>query len=77
MAVAKLTLSLNKKAIAAAKQYSARHKLSLSKLIERYFNSFSGKNGGFLPIVSRLLGILPEGASVLEHKRYLEKKYRV
>lgn len=76
MSVTKLTLSLDKETIKAAKHYSVQHKLSLSKLIGRYFKSLSQADERFLPIVSRLLGILPSRVSEVEHKKYLEKKYK-
>ena len=78
MATTKLTLSLDKKIIEAAKDYSARHKLSLSKLISRYFRSLDHKAGNeeLPPIVTRLLGILPARISTEEHKKFLAKKYR-
>lgn len=75
MATTKLTLSLDKEIIQAAKNYSAQHKLSLSKLIGRYFCSLSHHDNTGSPIVNRLLGLLPAKISATEHKKYLSKKY--
>lgn len=72
----KLTLSLDKETIRAAKRYSSQHKLSLSKLVARYFKSLKKPEGEFSPVVSRLLGILPKKSDLKEHQKYLEKKYR-
>lgn len=77
MSGTKLTLSLDKKIIKNAKHYSAQHKLSLSKLMGRFFQSLNHREGDFSPIVSRLLGILPHNIDVREHKKHLEKKYKI
>lgn len=75
MATVKLTLSLDRKTIAAAKNYGTQHKISLSKLIGRYFKSLSNSEETLSPIVGRLLGILPAKIDVKDHKKYLSKKY--
>lgn len=77
MTAAKLTLSLDKETIQAAKDYGAQHKLSLSKLIGRYFRSLNQQDKQNSPIVNRLLGILPAKISAEEHKKYLGKKYKL
>lgn len=77
MSLTKLTLSLDKETIKAAKRYSAGQKLSLSKLVARYFKSLKKEDGDYSPAVSRLLGILPSKVAPKEYKKYLEKKYKL
>lgn len=80
----KLTLKLNAASISRAKDYSAEHKVSLSSMVEKFFDglTLSEKSDQqqikYSPIVSELAGIisLPEDydykADYLDH---LEKKY--
>lgn len=77
MSLTKLTLSLDKETIKAAKRYSEKQKLSLSKLVARYFKSLKKEEGNFSPAVNRLLGILPDKMDTKAYKKYLEKKYKL
>lgn len=57
----KLTLSLNQQVIEKAKAYAQKHKTSLSKMIEAYFESLTG--GGqpadeATPLVKSLTGVI-------------------
>lgn len=73
----KLTLRLNKRLIEQAKQYAARHNLSVSELVETYFlNLKEADSEEHTPLVQQLTGILPESVDV-EHMygEYLADKY--
>jgi hypothetical protein len=58
----KLTLKLDKTHIERAKEYAAKHKTSLSSLVEKYFaflaESDSGSDIEITPTVKRLSGVL-------------------
>jgi hypothetical protein len=56
----KLTLSLNKEAIARAKAYAKRHGTSVSKLTEQYFNSLTqpASEAEITPLVRSLSGVM-------------------
>lgn len=59
---AKLTLSLDKQVIESAKKYAKSRKASLSKLIESYLNSLTGKRSretNVSPLVASLTGVIP------------------
>jgi antitoxin component of RelBE/YafQ-DinJ toxin-antitoxin module len=73
----KLTLRLNKQLIEQAKQYAARHNLSVSELVETYFlNLKKADADDHTPLVQQLTGILPETADVEQtYKEYLAEKY--
>ena len=73
----KLTLRLNKQLIEQAKQYAARHNLSVSELVETYFLNLKKVDADdHTPLVQQLTGILPETADVEQtYKEYLAEKY--
>lgn len=59
----KLTLSLNQEVIEKAKKYAKRHRTSLSRLIEAYFNSLTGDQEDendikTTPLVDSLRGVI-------------------
>ena len=57
----KLTLKLSSEVIARAKLYSKKRGVSLSKLIETYLDSISGKEERELnitPLIERLSGVI-------------------
>lgn len=83
MTNAKLTLKLDSDSISRAKIYSAENGISLSSMVERFFNGLtvSGKNQNsfeYSPVVKELSGIISLSddydykADYIEH---LESKY--
>ena len=77
---AKLTLNLNKSVIDGAKLYAKENKVSLSKLIENYLNSFakpSSTERKISPLVESLTGIIPDEYidERKDYRDYLTKKY--
>lgn len=81
----KLTLKLNMDSIANAKVYAAKHKTSLSSLVENFFTTLTSsdtesKSSQFTysPIVQELSGIIsaPEDFDYKEdYIKYIEDKY--
>ncbi len=75
----KLTLNLNKEIIEDAKTYAKSHRVSLSKLIENYINSFTRKTkkqATVSPLVKSLIGIIPSTIDERkDYRDYLENKY--
>ena len=77
---AKLTLNLNKSIIEGAKLYAKENKVSLSKLIENYLNSFtndSSVNKKTSPLVESLTGVIPNEYidDRKDYRNYLTEKY--
>jgi hypothetical protein len=79
----KLTLSLNKDIIEAAKKYAKRHNTSLSNLIENYLvsvtNSSSNSKEEISPLVKSLSGVLQIDKKQDHKKQYVDfltKKYK-
>ena len=78
----KLTLKLNETTIKKAKKFARKNKVSLSSLVENYFNSLISENDSdefpITPTVKELSGILRlEGNTTPEELRdkYLMDKY--
>jgi hypothetical protein len=72
----KLTLSVDEQVIERARQYSVRHKTSISQLVTTYLSRLdSPSDQEFSPLVRRLRGILPRDAEIEAYHRYLEDKY--
>jgi hypothetical protein len=72
----KLTLSVDRSAIARAKRYAKKHGTSVSAVVEAYLTSLGGPSQDEEPpILSSLRGIL-KGARVEDYTRHLAKKYR-
>ena len=81
----KLTLKLNNNSILKAKKYVANKGISLSKLVENFFESISinsenhsEKNLEYSPLVQELAGIisLPENYDYkTDYENYLKAKY--
>lgn len=79
----KLTLKLDQEIIEKAKNYAAKQKLSLSRLVENYFNSLtSGELNNGLEI-SPFVKSLSSGIQIpadLDYKKerndYLDQKYK-
>lgn len=77
----KLTLSLDESTIEAAKLYAKSNKISLSKLIESYLNSLSGKTNPseITPLVESLSGVISIDENFdekEEYTRFLIEKYK-
>lgn len=80
---AKLTLRLEKSIIEKAKNYARRRNTSLSKLIERLFDSFDDfeekRDANLSPLVKKIIGSikLKDPADVKDERyRYLMEKYK-
>lgn len=81
--VTKLTLKLDKEAIEQAKRYAERRRVSLSKIVERYFKSLADEEQPekteYSPLVKELSGIinLKGNADIKdEYTDYLIDKYK-
>lgn len=75
----KLTLKLENAVIEKAKEYAKSHKISLSKLIERYLDSLTGKiEEEATPLVESLTGVvdLKNTNDKKEYINYLIEKYK-
>lgn len=80
----KLTLKLNQESILLAKNYVAEKGISLSKLVENFFDSISlesaeiSTTSQYSALVQELSGIISLSADFdekLEYESYLRKKY--
>ena len=81
----KLTLKLNEESIQRAKEYVAQKGISLSKLIENFFDSItlannleSPKNDFYSPLVKKLSGIIKTNDDLDvkdDYENYLMQKY--
>lgn len=78
----KLTLKLNKDAIKEAKSFARRNHLSLSKMVEQFFNMLSEEPDGnekqYTPLVRELSGIIKMSKDFdykREYQEYIEEKY--
>ena len=78
----KLTLKLNQESILLAKNYVAEKGISLSKLVENFFDSISlesaeiSTTSQYSALVQELSGIIPaDFDEKLEYESYLRKKY--
>lgn len=79
----KLTLSLDKEIIEAAKKYAKENKVSISKLVENHLKSLalpsSSQENEITPIVKELSGIIsPDALSNIKnhYADYLIEKYK-
>lgn len=77
----KLTLSLNKAVIKAAKSYAKSNQTSLSKLIESYLSSLTNKKDSYneiTPLVESLSGVIELDTSFDvrdDYSEFLADKY--
>jgi hypothetical protein len=77
----KITLNLKKSIVDKAKQYAASHKISLSSLVEEYFQALNQKNSSDRPLapitkeLSTLIKNHPENKSKQVIEDYLLSKY--
>lgn len=78
----KLTLRLRKSVIDKAKEYSQKHNISLSKMIEIYLESITTsrkKEPETTPLVESLCGVIKIDSDFdykKEYSNYLAKKYK-
>ena len=72
-----LTLRLNRRLIEHAKQYAAKHNVSVSELVETFFRRLEDSDeAAHTPLVRQLTGILPEEVDVEQlYADYLLEKY--
>jgi hypothetical protein len=76
--MAKLTLSVDERVVARAKQYARARGTSVSGLVEQMLDlavSGSDREGVAPPVLSKLRGSM-KGVDVPDYRRYLERKYR-
>ena len=73
----KLTLRLNRRLIEQAKEYAARHNISVSELVETFFLRLEDADeNGHTQLVRQLTGILPsEVDAEKEYGDHLMDKY--
>ena len=73
----KLTLRINERLIEQAKQYAAKHDISVSELVETFFRRLEEtEEETHTALVRRLTGILPESVDVEQlYGDHLLEKY--
>ena len=74
---AKLTLTVDPRVIAAAKQYAAEAGTSVSQLVEDYLAAIVAASEPVAPppVLARLRGSM-RGVDLEDHRRHLVEKYR-
>ena len=78
MASTKLILFIDTSAAERAGRYCKRHRTSLSRLVSRMFAELpEDDDAGLTPAVRRLVGVLPQTASIEQHRRHLRQKHRL
>ena len=77
MAQTKLSVRVDERWIGPAKDYAARHRTSLSRLISEYLRllALPEKTTYDAPILRRLTGILPSSVDPEDYRRHLEEKH--
>jgi hypothetical protein len=76
--MAKLTLSVDNRVIARAKQYAKRRGVSVSEMVEAYLAAVAepaSPASGAAPILRSVRGVLKDG-DVSEYRKHLAAKYR-
>lgn len=79
----KLTLKLDKNIILKAKKYAKKRNISISKIVENYFENLTAEDNSIdekiTPLVKELSGVIDE-AAIDNHKQdysdYLTEKYK-
>lgn len=74
MPLTKLTLMVDKTALAAAKRYSNKRGTSLSRMVDQFLSNLAHNEVEYTPTVQRLIGVLPKRASTVEYRRCLDEK---
>ena len=77
MTQTKLTVRVDRRWIEPAKEYAARHRTTLSRLISEYLRLVAMPEGSIAdaPVLARLTGILPADVDADAHHRHLEEKH--
>lgn len=75
MALKKLTLSVEERAIEKARRYSEEHNTSISRLVSRFLDRLPTGDREISPVIRRLMGILPPTVDESEYHRHLDEKY--
>jgi hypothetical protein len=76
--MAKLTLSVDNRVVARAKQYAKLRGVSVSAMVEAYLTAVAGPQSsatGAAPILRSVRGVLKH-ADIDEYRRHLAAKYR-
>ena len=76
--MAKLTLSVDDRVIARAKQYAKQRGVSVSAMVETYLSAIvepPSSIAGATPILNSLRGILKNG-DINDYRKHLAAKYR-
>ncbi len=76
--MAKLTLSVDGRVVARAKQYAKRRGVSISEMVEAYLAAVAegaGAATGDTPILRSVLGVL-RNADTEDYREHLVEKYR-
>jgi hypothetical protein len=77
MTQTKLTVRVDRRWIEPAKQYAARHRTSLSRLISEYLRTLATPESAIAdaPVLERLTGILPPDVDTEAHRRHLAEMH--
>lgn len=76
--MAKLTLSVDSRVVARAKQYAKRRGVSVSAMVEAYLTAVAEPHSsaiGAAPILRSVRGVL-KNADIDEYRKHLAAKYR-
>lgn len=73
----KLTIRLSREMLDRAKRYARSHQTTLTKLVSAYLAQLNLEGDALADaaIVRRLSGVLPQDASIEDHRDHLENKY--
>lgn len=77
METSKLTVRLPTKDLKFAKEYAKNHGLSLTELIDRYFENLQKSTHGQLhPEIQKITGLMPQSADIRgEYLKYIQGKH--
>jgi uncharacterized protein DUF6364 len=71
----KLTLSVDPTVVEQAKRFSRRNQTTVSALVQGFLGSLEDSEEVATPVVSRLRGVLPAGASRDDYRDHLAEKH--
>jgi hypothetical protein len=72
----KLTVRVSRDLLENAKRYAAQNNTTLTELIDAYLRRIPAQHPlENAPIVRRLSGVIPPGATIQDYKDHLEEKY--
>jgi hypothetical protein len=77
METSKLTVRLPTQDVGFAKEYAKKHGISLTELIDRYFQSLQhAMNGPLHPEIQKITGLIPQDVDVSgEYLEYIQDKH--